>query len=670
MRSPGWKTWLVLAVLAWCYLLGPRHTHFFFLNWLPDEGKGLWDARAVRLAVFALGLAGAFFGLARWRPRAVPALVAGLLLLGVLSAFQAFRKESRGLQPLGRDDHASFQHRIWAMESVAPSAFTYDPFWNGGRVTNSIAASGAWAPGIWMCLASGFGRADLRHVYSPVIAAYFLLVVPWLAFLSLRLAGASRLAGLVAAVLALGTHFDLFKHLLHFGTLGFSFAVPLLLPLAGLLVRILARVGTPAGWRHWLALGGAVAFSLAWPVHGVILALLAPGALRLFPWRDRRAWLRAGVVSGLLACWFVPLAVGLYRLTEIGKFVRKGIIDEKPPHTLAAGAGQLLDALLTMNPLLLFAGLGGLALLSRDARRLLMPVAVGVPLAIFAGPFFSPSLEWHRLVIGLAMVLVLPASMLAAALIDPAAEGPRAPVRTLAAGTALALLLLTVQTAARFWGGRSPAPFHPVKPEVNALADWVRANLGPGQRLLFAGDCGHAFGGGHTAIYPRLSGREMMAADYYHFSPKMVEYFMPPRAYRGEDRDVYDYMRLFNVHAVAVWRREIGHYYDSHPEWYEHVAVIDSPIPKHIYRVKHDGTLFLENSGRVEASFDRLRVTPDNPAADAVIRYNWSPMLRVEGPGAIEPHRVDEHTTFIRVKPGGAASVTIRFAGVLARAAE
>ena len=50
---------------------------------------------------------------------------------------------------------------------------------------------------------------------------------------------------------------------------------------------------------------------------------------------------------------------------------------------------------------------------------------------------------------------------------------------------------------------------------------------------LFAGETVHGYGGGHVAVLAYLTGRQMMACDYYAFSPDLVEYNYPPREWRA-----------------------------------------------------------------------------------------------------------------------------------------
>ena len=73
----------------------------------------------------------------------------------------------------------------------------------------------------------------------------------------------------------------------------------------------------------------------------------------------------------------------------------------------------------------------------------------------------------------------------------------------------------------------------------------IQENVPRQGRVLFAGPAVHAYGAGHVAPLPLFTDREMMACDFYHFSPKQVEYVYPPSAYRQTPESVFDFMEQF-----------------------------------------------------------------------------------------------------------------------------
>jgi hypothetical protein len=275
--------------------------------------------------------------------------------------------------------------------------------------------------------------------------------------------------------------------------------------------------------RCWLGFALCAGAVMVWPVHGVLALAWLPALLFGLPLRDRRVWTRGLFSLGLLALWFVPVAWGLYTLTDISTFVKKGVVVEKAPISLAGVWATFWEGILAMHPMVAVFGLAGLWIRKDRALRLAAgPALALIPLVMLAGPWLSQSLEWHRLVVALSCVAVLPAALLLEDLLKPGNDlqpGFSLNPRLALAAVALGVLLLGIPNLRRYFEGRTLLPFTPRKAEVGALADWVRQNTRPGERVLFAGDCGHAYGGGHVAILPALTGREMLAADYFHFSP-------------------------------------------------------------------------------------------------------------------------------------------------------
>ena len=99
----------------------------------------------------------------------------------------------------------------------------------------------------------------------------------------------------------------------------------------------------------------------------------------------------------------------------------------------------------------------------------------------------------------------------------------------------------------------------------------------------------------------------------------------------------------------------------KYPDRYEEAAVIEGPLPKTIFRVRQPaGTLFARNGGKIKASINRIEIELDDPRADAVIRYNYSPELSVPSPAVIFPVEI-QGATFIGIRPNGESNVTIRF---------
>ncbi len=56
---------------------------------------------------------------------------------------------------------------------------------------------------------------------------------------------------------------------------------------------------------------------------------------------------------------------------------------------------------------------------------------------------------------------------------------------------------------------------------------------------------------------------------------------------------------------------------------------------------------------------DRLEVTPDDPKASCVIKFNWNPGLKPLPPATAEPFEAGPGVTFFRLHPNGATTVVL-----------
>ena len=223
------------------------------------------------------------------------------------------------------------------------------------------------------------------------------------------------------------------------------------------------------------------------------------------------------------------------------------------------------------------------------------------------------------------------------------------------------LLVIAGLNAADLYENRGIERYKVMPREIRDFAAWVRANVPAGARLLFAGPTVHGYGGGHVAFLPVLTGREMMACDYYHFSMKKVEYEYPPRGYRSYE-NMLRFLRAYNVSHIVTFRKYWQRRLEGHPERFIPVYQFGRTArPKKVYRVEQAPTIFLKGSGRVSARLNELEVIPDDPWSDMVIKYNWAHGLKAQPPAVAEPYRVDQRITLIRVRPNGSRRVIIRF---------
>jgi hypothetical protein len=647
-----------------------RNPWLFFINW---TGQGATAGPAIDCALDAAILATALWwaALCLWpRLAGTRALLAVLLLAQAVAAAKFFH--STGGAALYRDDHPSFIFRLWQFGEVFPRIVTYNPFWNGG-VTDAVLTS-TGVTGIGLLWWPFWRWLPTLRLYTPLFAATFIVFVPAMAALSVRVAGFSRCAALCAALFGLGVSSEFFLWQLHFGTVGAALAQTFILPLSAGLYRALVLGRRDTRTAAWIVCS---AFMLVqWPPGWLIGAAVAAGALA-FP---RCVSLRA---VGFLAACLLALAALMAREVlaialkngDVIAFVLKTSASGHTPDaaTTAAATGAFRSGLATLatqlarvHPLLLFGGVAGLPLL-RDRRlaRWLLPSLVAMALIAGWAPEFFPRFQLGRLSVPLAFLMILPAAAWVGALLD---RTERVPARSRGwCAVILALLSLGAWHVGRAYGNGGPARFVTAGEPLRQLTDLIRRDCPAAARVLFAGRTVHAYGGGHVAPLPLMAGREMMACDYYHFPLETVEYNYPPREFRKTPGGLRQFFDLYNVGMVVTCLPNWIDCLQAETGLVARAGVIASPggWPCHAFRVLAPPGPFVRGTGQINATFNRIRVTLDDPRNTAVIRYNWEDRLRADGPAETFPFEAAPGVRLIGIRPNGRREVVLSMTGWL-----
>ncbi|MDY0148610.1 MAG: hypothetical protein RBT03_00820 [Kiritimatiellia bacterium] len=630
---------------------------FFPTEWkVPlDPTTGLLQRSAARCLILALALALGFKPLLRtsWGLALAWVYLAGLAVTHLYAA--------TGFDMIYRVDSPAFVYRFWTFQHLFPRPDGYDPFWNAGMPITAIVASGVWSVGLWLLPFLQWIPAE--HLYTPFVAVFFLGLLPLLAWASLRWVGASHRAAWIAALLALAPTQRYWVHLLHYGTSPALFAMSMALPLAALSYRFLYLEPRPRPTTLLLLILMGFTF-LAWPgslIVAVPLGLVLLGHSRQFlpgKWK----WLLG--VALLLLLLLLPLALVPLRHSTIGGFMAVSARQTVIEH-LYNGWGVLGHNLRGTHPLILIFGfVGGFLCLPRPVRRFFAPLALLLLLISGWGEEVKKILQTERLIIPAALVAIVPASLWVDRLIDRALATPaRRSLRGAALRTgvawAVALLLIGGYQGAKAWNGKGLAPFH-AQPESNQdLVEWLSEHVPEGGRVLFAGRAVHGYGGAKIAALPLFTGREMMAADFYGFSPKLVEYEYPPREFRYDGPDVmFSFMDLHNVTHIVTWHDYWKETLRGTPRYYRPVHEIGRVA---IFETQRWPSLFLEGRGTVAATFNRLEVELDHPQDRIVIKYNWTPGWQATPGATLFPCEVGRGITFIGVEPGTNRHVTLRY---------
>ena len=634
--------------------LASRAVHdpwFAWQPWLAPEAATLAGSRLARTVLLGLLLTPLFYS--RWRR-------AWLILLALLIAAQAVCLRAlwltTGGAPLCRDDHPSFLFRLWAFARSLPHLVCYNPLWNAGREDATMVSSGL--TGIGLALWPLWRWTAVHTVYTGALAFVFFALVPAMAAGSARLAGGRGWAMLSAALLALTPGYFFFLWTFHFGTVGAGFSSACILPLAAALARTLKGPGAPP-WPVGVLLAGSAALFLGWPPNVFFAGALALGVLAAgSALADRRKLIFLTASAAAIAVLCLPYLFSILRHTDPAGFAH--LLDQKGSLAKSLGAGltNVRGLFLRSNPMLLFLGLGGACFLPRGAlRRFWIVTLLGLLAFAGWGEIRKPQFQLTRAGIPLMFAAAIPAALVLERLFQDRRRW-LAPVQ---AGLA-ACLLAGGWGMERAYRNKIPADISAWPPQTVEMAGWIRQHVPADARLVFLGFTLHGYGGGHVAYLPVLTGRQMMACDYYHFSPKKVEYDYPPRPWREEDEDVMAFLDLYNASHVSTWQPQWKKFCRRHPEWFEEAATFGRRQNLTFFRVRRDPPgWFLENAGTVAAEINRLRVTVRDPNRTAVIRYHWDPGLRAPAPVTIGPYDAGRDVRLIRIEPNGRASFDLTY---------
>ena len=642
---------LLGALMLYLFSSAATDVHFYYLEWPPAAGwKAAWvsglPARTMMLAV-------AFTAVLLSR-RVPLALVLFLVLVGGQLLCAGKLVWHTGGEALYRDDHPSFLFRLWLFARTFPHLVGYNPLWNAGVVGAQAISTGAASIGTLLWPLWRFAPVDA--VYTPAVAFVFVFVVPIVAAGSVRLAGGSVVASLCGALLGLGVSQFWFIWLLHFGTTGACFSAAMLPLAAACLFRVL-WLDRREWWTGVLLVVGLWAY-FSWPAGLVAGSTLALGAAASFRRLTRGKFVFLAACGAAAAVLLLPNVLGLVIHSDPVRFVSEGVEDNTAAAPLMAGWGELAAHLRRGHPLVLFLGLAGVLFLKGGGFvTFFLPVLLGLAALSGWGDLWKPSLQLFRTSIPLLFVAAVPAAVWLGRLFEKG--GARmAPARAIA----LSLLVVGAWNGARFYGNGGEGGYVAMPAQVRELADWLKTNTAEDGRVLFAGPTVHAYGRGHVAYLPVLAGREMMACDFYHFSPKRVEYEYPPRAFRQDDEDVFRFLDLYNVTHVVTYHENWIEFFRRHPEQYEEVFEFGGARRKFVFRVLRKPGWFLRGAGSVRANVNRIDVTVRDPQAECVVKYNWVEGLEAPPPVEISPYDTGEgEVRLIKIRPNGVTYFAIRY---------
>ena len=632
-----------------CYVfLTPSDSAWFYYAGLTGRPFWKWICGCLLICFFVFKKQG--------NSRATGIALSSMAVLYVLRCF-ANAQQTLDAGVLYKTDHPSFMFRLNEFAEAFPALGGYNPAWNGGVEHFTGVSSGIQGIGlIFLPLLKHFPVHDL---YNGMVLLLFLGLVPVMAFFSARAVGGGLVAMACAAILSLGISHSFFLWMWHFGTLGAAFSSAMVIPVLAISYRV-AVLQHRSVWT-FLGLWASVFLMCMWmPLSVSVGSGLFVGFLLMKKQWNRKSFLFLFACTGALAIsWFPWLRIILFPARGVVSYVGQTQTD---PFSFwqwgAAGLVTLLKDLFDANPLILLLGLGGtFCFLPGSFKRWYLPgVCV---LALFSGwiALLKPLSQFERLIIPCLFALVIPAALVFANWIKAPSVWS-----TWLRVPGICLLMLSGEMAVRSYDNQGPAPAQCMDPVVPEMVAWIRQQVPENGRLLFAGAAVHAYGGGKIAYLPILTGREMMADDYFGFPKHTIEYNFPPRFYRKDPEKFRTYLHVYNVTHVITSHDDFRAYFAAYPNDFvsEHEFSFRGARLR-AYRFVRTQP-FTGEGLKIKAKLNGFLVDFPAGSTEAILPYNWREGLHCLTPDAeISPWKVDENIRFIRVNRGNTSQVNIGY---------
>ncbi|MGD9872904.1 MAG: hypothetical protein AB7T27_01415 [Kiritimatiellia bacterium] len=646
---------LILCGCALIFIFSSAASHmwFYFVRWFPG-GSGLLASESERFILLTVLLTPLF--VIRWKRTWV--LLLAILLYSQFASVDALLTKTGGAA-LYRTDHPSFMFRLHEFSSTFPSFVNYNPFWNAGSLHYYSVTTGSAGPGL--LLMPWLKIAPVHVVYTYGLAFLFILLVPWIAVGSVRLAGGDKTAAFAGGILVMGVSQHYFLWMLHYGTIGAALTASMVVPMAAVFFRIV--VMNRRSWQLSLGLVSSAFFLLLWPPGALMGAGFGISYLLQYRKWTRRKWIFLVICGIAVLLLYIPfISVLTHEGGNVVEYVlhKKGAEDaaQKALHIdwgmVVRGGQHLIAHLQEFHPLLIFLGLVGVFTASRRSIRWWYGPAI-LYLVFLAGwgRELKPNLQLSRMAIPLAFACVVPAAMLVSRLLRT-----RDLRLALLRGGLVALLSVSGYNISLIYRNLSNAPYKIKDAHVDALVDALRQYTPENTRVMFAGKTVHAYGRGQIAYLPVLAEREMMACDYYNFPMDTVEYNYPPAPFRKPESNFDLFVNSYNIGSVLTYHEDWKKYLRARPELFEEVWVWDYVS---MFKLKRDPKPLLSGKGSVTADFNRIAVHLDEPTEEVVLSYNWLDGLRTKDPVEIYPHTVTNGIKLIGVRTKGARNFLIRF---------
>lgn len=560
-------------------------------------------------------------------------------------------------------DHPCFMFRIREFLDVFPHLGSYNPWWNGGVEHFIGVTSGAHAFAFLLLPFLPFGT--LEEIYGPALFFWIFIGGPWLAALSMKMLGCRWRTAIVAALLAMPFSRAEFLFFWQSGNVGGLVTCLMAPPVAALGYKLV--VLRKGGIRDAVALGVTAWLSCIWPAGFATAGGLSLGALLLW-----RRWMRpkpflplliaCAMAMVLLLPWIWAL---LFPSRAVVSYVATSGEGVGAWTALVTGLRHFIRRVSEWNPILFPFGVAGLLVARGRGGKVFFGSLFAVLAAISISIGFLPTSQLDRVALQFAAAATVPAALAVTRLLSAAL--PRSAscafALSIAKGATACVLLLSPFVAVKHAGNSAGFKLWPAEDVVLDFAGWIRENVPETGRIAFADltDCKYDWG--KIAYLPVLSGRQMMADDYYGFPHGLTARRFPPRAYRSSEEAYVDFTRIYGIThwSVADDRNRRFFNNSSHFSHCTNFTMQSSSIDVYRFLDQPDPTPFIEGGGVFLGAIPNRIAVRAGGRGQMVLRYNWRRGLTCDGCATIKPVKIDDNITFIGVDAEGPGEVVISY---------
>ncbi|MDZ4785320.1 MAG: hypothetical protein SGJ02_04505 [bacterium] len=609
----------------------------FISDWLV-RGYNLFQGPSARGELILVSILAAF----TLRKKGTQ-LVSAFFVIGLFIIIFSFLSESKG-QLLFSDDHASFIYRLQLLKSNFPNIPFYNPDWNAGFDSRDFFATGALS--IYLLFLPIIYLFPIEEIYNLIVVSILFILLPASVFLASKQYKVSALASITASLLSLGVSLIWYRWALKYGTLGFILSTSLM-PLVIAFSARFCDSKDPLKFKEYFIFFAALSICFMWPGSVFSLAPVALFILYSLPQISKNKIKIVFLTLFILVhvTWLGPFI----SVTKIGKFVTSESSSQQKkvsstsalsndrshedlklfkmkPQALSIPSllTHLREQVITVNPLIIFLAIPGIALLTRGIQKRVLQIqclwlflcgAILYPL--------KPQLELDRLLTVLVIILCVPTGIAFAALLKNLREEiSESKIKSIVTYLAAGFLLSTPLATANIINNRSPEQYFFATSFLKDLSTAINIHAGDG-RVLFSGFILQDISGGHVAPLPYFSNKQLITSAYYHTQWWYTDVI--PESFRKEGlAGVQKFQDFYNVSAVIAHEPTWKKFFRSHPDQFQ--LVWQSGKFELFKRLGYLSNYFLEGSGEISKITNHnisLRLNSDS----AVIKFTYFPFL-------------------------------------------